>query len=340
MALIKDKPEKVNSDIDVKEEILENNTKNNTIDVVGEQPKATINLTPEELDALFERKFQEREKAKEDNSTKQEVSTPAVEEQAVKLVNTDNIPELENFEYKDRRYELIGEAKSASFTLRSRGDKRQSLQYINPVTKQPFSLRLTSNQASFFEEKQPKEPGSCKIRYINIVDGRLFVPASDIMLQQFLHITPQRDVVFREVDSNKDAKKQLDILELRFKASTLARALDLPKQTAIARLICDDFSEQWGSSEVRYALFRKIDAHQKPQEIIMYCEDESLLIQSLAKTAVRRGYLTYNNYRFSDESGNLVLEVNRSENEYKQIGDYLLSNEGNKLRTHLESQMF
>lgn len=333
MALIKDDSAK--SEKKQEKELNQVQNLENVKDEKGLESEPTITLTLAEIDALLEKKLKEKELSREESK-----GNKKQEEVVQNIVNTDKISTLENFEYKDRRYEILGDDKSVSYTLRSRGDKKQSLQYIDPITKQPYSLRLTSNQPSFFEEKQPKEPGSCKIRYINFKDGRLFVPASDIMLQQFLSIHPDLNVIFKELDSAKEAKIELDILELKFKAVSLVRKLDLAKQDAIARMICDDYSESWTSGEMRASLFKKIDIYKKPKEIISYCEDESLLIQSLARTAVKRGYLNYRDYRFYDEDGTLVLPVNRVENEYVQIGNYLLSNDGNKLREYLENKLF
>ena len=129
-------------------------------------------------------------------------------------------------------------------------------------------------------------------------------------------------------------------MDLRFKAQSLVRSLDIAKQTAVARILCDDYSDTWTSDVMRMNLFAKVEASAKPLDIINLCENEDLLIESLAKTALKRGFLNYANYRFTDERGQLILEVGRNDNEWKAITRYLLSNEGNDLRNHLEDKMF
>ena len=160
------------------------------------------------------------------------------------------------------------------------------------------------------------------------------------MLQQFLAIHPDNGIVFREIDEQKEAAKEIEIMDLRFKAQSLVRSLDIAKQTAVARILCDDYSDTWTSGVMRMNLFAKVEASAKPLDIINLCENEDLLIESLAKTALKRGFLNYANYRFTDERGQLILEVGRNDNEWKAITRYLLSNEGNDLRNHLEDKMF
>ena len=332
MALIKKDPP-------AKEEVkTEDIASENAVQEKVETPKATITLTPEELKALIQEEVRKAQPIVEE--TKTAVESKKEKEPIKKIVNTDNIPELDNFEYKSRRYEIISGTKAHSYGIRNRSNSTSRLQYIHPDTKQPFSLRLTSNQPSFFEENQPKEKGSCRIRYINFKDGKLFVPASDVMLQQFLAIHPDNGVVFREIDEQKEAAKEIEIMDLRFKAQSLVRSLDIAKQTAVARILCDDYSDTWTSGVMRMNLFAKVEASAKPLDIINLCENEDLLIESLAKTALKRGFLNYANYRFTDERGQLILEVGRNDNEWKAITRYLLSNEGNDLRNHLEDKMF
>lgn len=298
------------------------------------QESETITLSMDQLDALLEKKLTEKQQ-----SQKTEVASKPIE-QFIKIENTDDIPELEGFEYKNRRYEVISEFNPNSCGIRNRSKKGSPLQYIHPVTKQAFSLRLTSNQSSFFEEKQSKEKGSVSLRYINIKDNVLFVPATDAALQKFLHIHPDKNKVFKEIDEIADAQKELDLADLRFKAESLIRNLELPKQDAVARMICNGYSDEWDSAIMRNNLFSEVRKHAKPKYIIELCENENLLLQGLAKTAKNRGYINYSNYRFTDENGVFLLEVSRNENEWIAFASYLASNEGNKTRIYLEDKIY
>jgi len=299
------------------------------------QESDTITLSMEQLDALLEKKLAE----KQQSQPKEDAPSKPIE-QFIKIENTDDIPELEGFEYKNRRYEVISSSNPNSCGIRNRSKKGSPLQYVHPITKKAFSLRLASNQASFFEEFQSKEKGSVSLRYINIKDNVLFVPATDTALQKFLFIHPDKNIVFKEIDEVADAKKELDLSDLRFKAESLIRNLDLAKQDAVARMICNGYSDEWDSAIMRNNLFSEVRKHAKPKYIIELCENENLLLQGLAKTAKNRGYINYSNYRFTDENGVFLLEVSRNENEWVAFANYLASNEGNKTRIYLEDKIY
>jgi len=81
----------------------------------------------------------EKKQAEKQQSQKTEVASKPIE-QFIKIENTDDIPELEGFEYKNRRYEVLSGSNPNSCGIRNRSKKGSPLQYIHPVTKQAFSL--------------------------------------------------------------------------------------------------------------------------------------------------------------------------------------------------------
>lgn len=305
----------------------------------NEDPQTpTVTLTIDELNALMDKKIQE---AKESFASEQPKVEEKKKEEFVTLTNTDDIPELDGFEYKNRRYEAVLYPKCIAQGIRTRSKKGSDpLQYIHPVTKQVYSLRLCSNQPSFFEEKQSKEPGSANIRRVNIIDGVLFVPASDIMLQKFLHIHPDKGIVFRELDEVANAIEKTEKLDLSFKAENLVRALEFSAQDALARIICPSYKDGADSAIIKNDLFVTVRNHANPALVIKYAEDENLLVKGLAKTAVSRGYLRYADYRFIDDNNVVVLEVGRNQDEWNAIAEYLQTNAGNKLREELNSKLY
>ena len=313
---------------------------NNQSQEVAKEP--TVTLTVSELEALMDKKIQEAKQSfvAEQPIAKFEAKPEKKEEFVTSLSNTDDIPELENFEYKSRRYEVLLNPKATSQGIRNRSKKNSPLMYIHPVTKQPFSLKFSSNQSSSFEEKQSNEPGSVKLRYILINDSVLFVPASDIRLQQFLHIHPDKGIIFREIDENKNAQEKIEKMDLSFKAESLVRSLDFSAQDALAKMICKTYKEGASSAVIKQDLYEAVKKHEDPEFIIKLAEDDNLLVKGLAKTAVTRGYLSYTDYRFLDSKGIVILEVGRNQDEWNAISEYLQSNQGNALREELTRQLY
>jgi len=69
-----------------------------------EQPQM-VTLSVDDLNALMDRKIQEAKKQLISELPKADVEDTKKEE-FISLQNTDDIPELENFEYKNRRYKI------------------------------------------------------------------------------------------------------------------------------------------------------------------------------------------------------------------------------------------
>ncbi len=299
-----------------------------------------ITMSASDLEAMFSKKIQEAKESFIAEMPKAPIVKEEKKQEHITLTNTDDIPELDGFEYKDRIYEILINPNSTSHGIRNRSKRNSPLQYIHPVTKQPYSLRLTSNQSSFFEEKQSKEPGSAKLRYVKVIGKSLFVPASDILLQKFLHIHPDRNVVFAEVDATANANKKIAELDLSFKAETLIRELSYPAQDALARIVCTNYQEGAESAIIKTDLFAVVRNHKDPKLLIKLAEDDNLLIKGLVKTAMSRGYLRYSDYRFIDSNNIVILEVGRNQDESNAIAEYLQSNAGFKLREDLEKNLY
>ena len=116
-------------------------------------------------------------------------------------------------------------------------------------------------------------------------------------------------------------------MDLSFKAEELVRGLDFSSQDALARMICPAYKEGATSSIIKNDLFATVRNHANPALVIKYAEDELLLLKGMAKTAVKRGYLRYEDYRFVDENNIVVLQVGRDQDEWNTIAEYLNSNQ-------------
>jgi len=159
-------------------------------------------------------------------------------------------------------------------------------------------------------------------------------------LQKFLHIHPDKGIVFKEIDENADALEKIEKLDLSFKAENLVRALEFSAQDALARIICPSYKDGADSAIIKNDLFVTVRNHANPALVIKYAEDENLLVKGLAKTADARGYLRYADYRFIDDNNVVVLEVGRNQDEWNAIAEYLQTNAGNKLREELNSKLY
>ena len=95
-------------------------------------------------------------------------------------------------------------------------------------------MRYAKNQKSIFEDEQDK---NVLIEPIIFEDGFLSTKRSDTLLQQFLSLHPQNGVIFEEVDLERDAEAELDLLNLEIEALKLATELPIAKMEMIGRVL-------------------------------------------------------------------------------------------------------
>jgi hypothetical protein len=157
----------------------------------------------------------------------------------------DDIPELRDWEMKDREYELCDGTKPISCSIPSKHSKEIPLQYTNKETRKVHILRYATNQPSFFIEKQSTEPGSVLISEIIFNYGRLKVSADNINLQKFLFIHSYKDVLFKEYDPKAKSIKTISDKKLKFKAGGLVFTVGEITNRAIASLVCPSYVDSW-----------------------------------------------------------------------------------------------
>lgn len=292
-----------------------------------EQAEPTIPLSQVEgmVEKMLEKKMAEMQPKEVVVEKPQE--QPTYKKTSVKEENHDDIPELIDFEFKDRMYVLLDNAKPLSRGIRNRSKPGSALIYLNPETKEQHSLRYSVNQISFFEDKQK---GDVKVTSIMFVDGMFRASKNDVGLQKFLAIHPDNKAnggsIFEEYDPAKEASAEIEKEDKLFEAQTLVRSLSPLKQDAVARLMCSDYREDWVSAELKRSLYSAVV--KSPDKFLKLANDTSLEVKGVAKTALFRGIITYSNYKWYNEKKEVLVEVGRNQDEFDAISEYLLSGKG------------
>jgi len=285
-----------------------------------EEPK--IVMTPSEIEALLEKKLEE----KLQNTSKPEPVQEKVITQ-IKNTNTDDIPELRNFVPKERIYVLTNGTKPISHGLQTRHKPGSPLQYINPETQEVHALFYSLTETSFFKDKHK---GDARVEHVHFKDGMLKTYEQDIKLQKFLAIHPGNKAMggtlFEEYNPSKEAETTLEQEELLFKAMEVSRSISFVKLDAVARLLCSDYKETWEPAEVKKAVY--LEVKKQPTNFLKLANDPVLEMKGIAKTAVDRGLITYKNYRFLNDKGEVICEVSRNQDEYDAICEYFLTGNG------------
>jgi hypothetical protein len=241
-----------------------------------------------------------------------------------KVESSDDLPEFDKWEVKDRIYVLCTGYSSLSQGIKDRHKRNSPLMYKGR------SLRYSTSQASFFMDKQV---GDVLLSYLSIEEGRLFVSKENTHLQKFLAIHPDNGVVFKEFNPKEESKSAYDAQRLKVKAHILETTLDDATITSIAMLMCNGYNETLDIITIKRDLYNEIEIN--PSLFIKLASDVNLKLKSIGKLAVNRGILKFSNYRFLDENDAIICESNRNENEYETLASYFATSEGRVLYEYL-----
>ena len=240
-------------------------------------------------------------------------------------IDIDDLPEFKNWIVKDREYELA-EGKPISCSITSKHSKEIPLQYYNKDTNTVHTLRYSTNQPSFFIEKQSKEEGSVLISEIIFHYGRLRVPAENIVLQKFLAIHPHKNITFKEYDATEKSAKIVNAKKLKIEAGALVFKVGETMNRAIASLVCPSYVESWKSEILEEEILAY--AEREPSKYIAFTEDSTVKMKGVIKSALAKGDLIYQNYRFLNSKREVILEVAKNQDELEEMVKHFESGVG------------
>jgi hypothetical protein len=189
---------------------------------------------------------------------------------------------------KDRTYRLKGRTAPIVFILNSRNSRRKPLLHFDG--KRNRAIRYSSNQSSPFEDEQDE---NAIIEPVVFEDGMLFVPHKNPVLQEFLSLHPGNGTIFEEVDNERDASKDVDILDAQLEAQVAARDLDVEMLETIGRIALSLNVDRLSTAELKRDV--RLYAKNSPQDFLNTLNDPMLRLQSLASNCLTEGLLTLKN---------------------------------------------
>lgn len=260
----------------------------------------------------------------------QQTPAPIIQNIVKQEYDIDDIPEFRDWVVKDRQYEYC-DGKPITANIPVDHSDRIPLQYENKENKSVHVLRYSTNQPSFFKEKQSKEPGSVVVSEILFNYGKLFVPAGQINLQKFLHIHPYKGILFREYDPEAKSRDIIEKKRLKNKAERLVFEVGEITNRAVAGLECPSYVESWKPDIVTEHVLAF--AEENPEKYIAYTEDPGIKMKGVIKSALASGDLIYSNYRWLNANREVILEVSKNQDEMDEMVRYF---EGGIGRTYYE----
>lgn len=148
---------------------------------------------------------------------------------------------------KTRVYKLKRDSAPYSFLLQNRHKKSSPLLFNDPE-KGPRELRYATNQPTPFVDEQK---GTFTLGNVEFKEGMLVVREHEKNLQSFIDVHPKKDILFVEVDGEKDAEADIDKLDLEDKARDIAKNLSPEEYEKIFRVAFGRDPERYTMAEIK-----------------------------------------------------------------------------------------
>ena len=227
----------------------------------------------------------------------------------------------------DKVYKLLN-GSPLSYTLLSRNSPRAPLMWFDEEKGINRVLRYALNQNSPFEDEQDN---NSILEPIIFEDGFLRVPKTNPALQAFLHYHPGNGRVFEEVDKEKDAKAEVDDLNIELDALLAARQLSIEQVEMMTRVLFDRDPSYVTTAELRRDIL--VFAKNSPKEFLQIMNDPELNYQAKIKTFFENKLLVFRNgdkeIWFNTASNKKKMcSIPYGQDPYEFAGLYLKSDDG------------
>ena len=243
------------------------------------------------------------------------------------------------FELKDRIYVLKSRATPLSFMLSSRNTKRYPLMHFDEEKGVNRPLRYARNQRSPFIDEQDE---NIILEPIVFEDGFLSVSKTNPVLQQFLHYHPGMGQVFEEVNTERDAAKEVDEMDIILDAELAAKEMSFEMVESVARVLLGASVDRMASAEIKRDV--RLYARQNPKEFLQLLDDPMLTLQDIAQKSLDKRLLTLRNnkrdiYFNLKDNKKKMMTVPFEETPVSALASFLQSNDGIEVFSMLEKKL-
>lgn len=243
-----------------------------------------------------------------------------------KVVSTDKIYKLKN-------------GAPLSYTLASRNHHRFPLLWFDEEKNINRALRYSVNQKSPFEDEQD---GNAILEPVIFEDGLLRVPKNNPVLQQFLYYHPLRDVVFEEVNKEKDASDEMESLNYEVDALIEARQMSIEQLETMTRVMFGKDPSTVSTAELKRDIL--VFAKTNPREFLNVVNDPMLKFQDKVHQFFENKLLAFRNndrevWFNTSTNKKKMMSIPFGEDPYEAVSLYLKSDEGIEAMKMLEVLM-
>ena len=199
-------------------------------------------------------------------------------------------------------------------------------------------LRYAPNQKSLFVDEQDDR---VQIEHVIFENGALFVPRTNVVLQQLLsNYHPEAGKVWEEIDELQEAVDDIDQIELELEALKLVQELEIEHLEAILRTELGSEVTTMSSKEIKRDCY--LFAKNNPSLFTEIANDEDIKLRNLANRSVENGVvnLTDDNTTFKwSKTGKKILTVPFDEHPYTAFARFLKTDEGINVMKAIEKKL-
>ncbi len=249
-------------------------------------------------------------------------------------IKSNTMKKKERFE--DKSYRLKKDKAPLSYMLPTRHTKRFPILHFDEETGINRPLRYSSNQKSIFEDEQDS---NVILEAIIFEDGLLHVSKRNQLLQKFLSLHPLNGKHFEEIDNEKDAAKDVEVLNLEVDALVEARSLSVDQLVEVAKVLFGDVTKMTTAELKRDVL---VFARVEPENFLNIVSDPVLKLKAKVQTFFDEGLLVMKNkdVMFNTKSNKKrMLAVPFGENNVEITTEFLQSDEGIEALKLLEKNL-
>jgi hypothetical protein len=242
-------------------------------------------------------------------------------------------PKQDIWEYKDRIYRLKGSKRPVVYIMRSR-----NLFWFDEEKGYEREMKYCRNQKTVFVDEMK---GPQRLGHIIFRDGMLVVPKNEVTLQKLLSIYhPDTGRLFYEVDHEKEAESELDILNMEIEALQVAANMELDQMEAILRTEVGSKVTQMKSKELKRDLL--IFAKRNPKLFLELATDENIEIRNMGIRAVEANIIKLAQDQRTFHWGSndrKIMTVPYEENPYSALAAFFKTDEGLEIYKSVEKRL-
>jgi hypothetical protein len=174
-------------------------------------------------------------------------------------------------------------------------------------------------------------------------DGSLVVSKSNIGLQWFLDLHPQKNILFKELDPEKEAIADLDDLMYEINAINIAKELTVEQLEIFARQLLGYDPKSHPITTLRRDIL--VYARNYPEAFMSILDDPELDKRDIAIKAIEQNLLQYRSngryiyYNFPDNKSKLLTVPTEDEDGIPALTSYFNSSEGAELFNILKNEL-